>query len=137
MASLKCGYVDRNILRSLNSSRAHHSRLCVKLPHISTPCVKLKNYSTRDFPIPKVLPKPQLLHDVASTYERVILMQHTRGIFLHVDCVPFWDATPSTGSQPRRIFDHCVPKEKRAFVQKKKIRGKMKRCKKEFFSLRI
>ena len=37
-----------------------------------------------------------------------------QGIFLHIDCAPFWDGASSTGTQPRQIFNHCVPKEKRA-----------------------
>ena len=42
--------------------------------------------------------------------------QVSRGYFYILNTYHFGAQPPSTGMQPRRIFDHCVPKEKRTVL---------------------
>ena len=48
---------------------------------------------------------------------RVPLPTACRGYFYILTASDFATQPLSTGTQPQRIFDYCVPKEKRAFMQ--------------------
>ena len=56
-------------------------------------------------------------------------MSGYQGIFYILTASHLGTKSPSTGTQPRRICEYCVPKEKRTFMQSK-MRRKVEECKK-------
>ena len=71
----------------------------------------------------------KFLNELNSSLRWIVGDFHAGDIFFMLTVSHFGTQPPSTGTQPRRIFDCCVPKGKRVFMQNK-IRVKMKDAKK-------